>query len=363
MTSSLSGIKKGPDETLSIPSYHVDNSVMVNKVINTKISQVKEYLNTELTNINYTLSKYIKETKTEADSGKNNNDRIYSINTKVMTLEERLESHFHKLSSELNCLNSRFKELENNFQKQLKNNKTEMDRLCEAYIQIGELRKGQESNFTRLQNEFNNAINTRLNDLEMKLNQKIEQNGQIDLLQTRIVEANEPIIKRIVELESQLTMLHEQPYPLSMEEPPQFIVMPHQTIRNDDELIRNELFRFTQIIQGMHMDNHINQVEEVEFEPRVEEVAGGEETRVEPNGEETRVEPNGEEPRVEPNGEKTRVEPNGEEVNTALPMNIPILEHVNKSEEIGVNEIIVNESSIPLNLPIKLMKNKKPKKK
>jgi hypothetical protein len=361
MASSLSGIKKGPDETLSIPSYHVDNSAMVNKVINTKISQVKEYLNTELTNINYTLSKYIKETKTEADSGKNNNDRIYSINTKVMSLEERLESHFHKLSSELNCLNSRFKELENNFQKQLKNNKTEMDRLCEAYIQIGELRKGQESNFTLLQNEFNNVINTRLNDLEMRLNQKIEQNGQIDMLQTRIIEANEPIIKRIVELESQLTTLHEQPYPLSMEEPPQFIVMPHQTIRNDDELIRNELFRFTQIIQGMQMDNHINQVEEVEFEPRVE--PNVEELRVEPNVEELRVEPNVEELRVEPNVEEPRVEPNVEEVNTALPMNIPILEHVNKSEEIGVNEIIVNESSIPLNLPIKLMKNKKPKKK
>ena len=346
MASSLSGIKKGPDETLSIPSYHVDNSANVNKVINTKISQVKEYLNTELTNINFTLNKYIKETKTEADSGKNNNDRIYSINTKVMSLEERLESHFHKLSSELNCLNSRFKELENNFQKQLKNNKTEMDRLCEAYNQIGELRKGQESNFTQLQNEFNNSINTRLNDLELRLNQKIEQNGRIDLLQTRIVEANEPIIKRIVELESQLTSLNEQPYNLSMKEPPQFIVMPHQTIRNDDELIRNELFRFTQIIQSMQND-HINQVKE----NRVEEV----ESIIEEN----RIEPIIEEPNIEEN----RIEPMIEEVNVPLSTNMPVLEHVNKLEEIGVNDIIVNESIIPLNLPIKLMKNKKPKKK
>jgi hypothetical protein len=321
MNSSLGGVKKGPDETLSIPSFHVDSSAMVNHVINTKIIQVKEHFTSELANINRSLNKIIKESKVDTDSSKNNNDRIYSINTKVMSLEERLESHFHKLSSELNSLNCRFKELENNFQKQLRTTKAEIDRLSSAYDQINKLEKTQESNFALLQNEFNNVINTRLNYLEMKLNQKIEQNGQIDLLQTRIIEANEPIIKRIVELESQLTKIHEQPYPLSMEEPPQFIVMPHQTVRNDDELIRNELFKFTQIIQGLQMDNRINinlanvqHVEEVE-------------------------------------------EPIMEKVN--------IVEDVLKSEDISVNEIILSDTgaNIPLNLPIKLMKNKKTKKK
>ena len=323
MNSSLGGVKKGPDETLSIPSFHVDSSAMVNHVINTKIIQVKEHFTSELANVNRSLNKIIKESKVDTDFSKNNNDRIYSINTKVMSLEERLESHFHKLSSELNCLNSRFKELENNFQKQLRTTKVEIDRLSSAYDQIDELKKEQESSLLKLketnsqtqelQINFNKITNSRLNDLEIKLNQ----NGQIDALQTRIIEANEPIIKRIVELESQLTMLNEQSYPLSMEEPPQFIVMPHQTIRHDDEMIRNELFRFTQIIQGIQMDDinnshiHDGQIVEEVVEPRIEEV----------------------------------------------------VEVLNKSEDIGVNEIILSDTNVPLNLPIKLMKNKKTKRK
>ena len=119
MNSSLSGIKKGPDETLSIPSFHVDSSALMNRVINTKINQVKDYLNTELTNINYSLSKYVKETKIEADSVKNHTDRVNSINVKIINLEERVETNFHKMATAINSLVDRVENLNRDYQKKL----------------------------------------------------------------------------------------------------------------------------------------------------------------------------------------------------------------------------------------------------
>ena len=372
--SSLSGIKKGPDETLSIPSFHVDNSAMVNRVINAKISQVKEYLNTELTNVNLTLNKYIKETKTETDAIRNNTDRVNSINVKVNSLEERIESRFNKITSLVNSLVDKFENLNNSYQQKVRNEKEEHDRIAKMQEEQGKIAKMQEEQMLALntQSQLNELMTNRLNSIELQLNQinyktystTIESRlseaysayDEIKKLQTRIVEANEPILRRIIDLEEKFTQMNEQPYPFTTEEPPQFLVMPHQSIRRDDDSIRSELFKFAQILQGNMQQYSEESGEVVEIKP-VEEVV-----EIKPVEEVIDIKPVEEVVEIKPVEEVIDIKP-VEEVEKKEPSKELCIEPVNKLEEIGVNEIIINDSSIPLNLPIKLMKNKKPKRK